>query len=44
MIHFRLFPARIRRSVKVENPHSPLIRQWQLLERLSSESQGVGTS
>ena len=30
-----------RRPVKVDCPHSPLIRQWQLLEWLSSEPKGV---
>ena len=30
-----------RRPVKVAHPHSPLIRQWQLVEWLSSEPEGV---
>ena len=30
-----------RRPVKLSTPHSPLIRQWQLLEWLSSEPKGV---
>ena len=35
-------PSRIRRrSVEVEHPHSPLIRQWHLLEWLSSEPEGI---
>jgi predicted DNA-binding transcriptional regulator YafY len=30
-----------RRPIKVANPHTPLIRQWQLLKWLSSEPKGV---
>ena len=30
-----------RRNVKATTPHSPLIRQWQLLEWLSSKPDGV---
>ena len=30
-----------RRPVEVEHPHSPLIRQWHLLEWLSSEPEGI---
>jgi hypothetical protein len=30
-----------RRNVKTITPHSPLIRQWQLLEWLSSKPEGV---
>ena len=37
-----LLPSRIRRRpVKLSTPHSPLIRQWQLLEWLSSEPEGI---
>ena len=39
--HPRLLTTRIRRPVKVSNPHSPLIRQWKLLELLASEPDGV---
>jgi len=38
----RLLTSRTRRRpVKVSTPHSPLIRQWQLLEWLSSTTDGI---